>query len=95
MVIPAVPLALDQVRKLDLRYQRALIRYYLDAGAGGLAVGVHTTQFAIREPGINLFEPVLCSVIDVVDEWEKAHNRGIFKVAGICGKTHQALQEAD
>ena len=56
-VIPAHPLALDARRRLDERRQRALTRYYLDAGAGGLAVGVHATQFAIREAG--LYEPVL------------------------------------
>src|SRR5213594_2189561 len=59
LVIPACPLALNARRKLDERRQRALFRYYLDAGAGGLAVGVHTTQFAIREPKVGLFKPVL------------------------------------
>ena len=58
-VLPAHPLALDANRKLDRRRQRALTRYYLDAGSGGLAVGVHTTQFAIRDPEIGLFKPVL------------------------------------
>ena len=59
MVIPAHPLALNAERKLDERRQRALTRYYLDAGAGGLAVAVHTTQFEIRDPKVGLFEPVL------------------------------------
>src|SRR5688500_19722420 len=59
MVIPAHPLALTAARKLDERRQRALTRYYLDAGAGGIAVGVHTTQFAIRRPGVGLYRPVL------------------------------------
>ena len=59
VVIPALPLALDRYRKLDERRQCALLRYYLDAGAGGVAVGVHTTQFAIRQPGIDLYQPVL------------------------------------
>src|SRR2546425_4617366 len=59
LVIPACPLALNARRKLDERRQRALFRYYLAAGAGGLAVGVHTTQFAIREPKVGLFKPVL------------------------------------
>ncbi|HWP68890.1 MAG TPA: hypothetical protein VN437_06260, partial [Rectinemataceae bacterium] len=56
-VIPAIPLALDADRKFDERHQRALIRYYIDAGVGGLAVGVHTTQFEIREPRFGLFKP--------------------------------------
>src|SRR5262245_64415685 len=59
IAIPAHPLALTAERKLDERRQRALFRYYAAAGAGGLAVGVHTTQFAIREPKIGLFKPVL------------------------------------
>src|SRR5947209_21832 len=59
LVIPACPLALTASRKLDERRQRALFRYYIAAGAGGIAVGVHTTQFAIREPKIGLFQPVL------------------------------------
>ena len=59
LVIPACPLALNARRKLDERRQRALFRYYIAAGAGGLAVGVHTTQFAIREPKVGLFKPVL------------------------------------
>src|SRR2546423_12296572 len=59
LVIPACPLALNAQRKLDERRQRALFRYYLAAGAGGIAVGVHTTQFAIRDPKIGLFQPVL------------------------------------
>src|SRR5438034_8398348 len=59
LVIPACPLALDAQRRLDERRQRALFRYYLAAGAGGLAVGVHTTQFAIRDPKVGLFRPVL------------------------------------
>src|SRR5919109_649941 len=59
VVIPACPLALTAQRRLDERRQRALFRYYLAAGAGGLAVGVHTTQFAVREPKVGLFKPVL------------------------------------
>jgi hypothetical protein len=75
VVIPAHPLALDANRKLDTRRQRALTRYYLDAGAGGLAVGVHTTQFAIREAG--LFEPVLKLAMRSAEEWARAsHDRG-------------------
>jgi dihydrodipicolinate synthase/N-acetylneuraminate lyase len=95
MVIPAMPLALDAARRFDPRRQRALVRYYLDAGAGGLAVGVHTTQFAIRDPGIALFEPVLREVAGTIDAWSEAHGTPVMKIAGICGRTDQALREAD
>ena len=88
-VIPAHPLALDEKRKLDTRRQRALSRYYLDAGAGGLAVGVHTTQFAIREVG--LYEEVLHTVAQAVLEWA---SRPVFMIAGLCGRTEQAIREA-
>ena len=89
MVIPAHPLALTAERRLDERRQRALTRYYCDAGAHGVAVGVHTTQFAIRNPKMGLFEPVLRLAIDVL------RDRGLVAVAGICGPTAQALAEAD
>lgn len=88
-VIPAHPLALDQHRQLDERHQRALARYYLDAGSGGLAVGVHTTQFAIREVG--LFEPVLRLAAIEADTWG---NHMPFMVAGVMGKTAEAVNEA-
>src|SRR3954471_15358805 len=88
-VIPAHPLALDSDRKLDPRRQRALTRYYLDAGAGGLAVGVHTTQFAIREAG--LFAPVLELAMRSAIDW--ARERPIM-IAGLAGRTAQAVQEA-
>jgi hypothetical protein len=92
-VIPAHPLALDSQRKMDERRQRALTRYYIDSGAGGIAVGVHTTQFEIREPAFNLFEPVLKLA---AEEVEKANlDRPFIKVAGIAGPTNQALQEAE
>jgi dihydrodipicolinate synthase/N-acetylneuraminate lyase len=90
MVIPAHPLALTSDRKLDERRQAALTRYYCEAGAGGIAVGVHTTQFAIRDPRIGLFEPVLQLAIDVVRE----SGYRVLKVAGVCGATSQALREA-
>jgi dihydrodipicolinate synthase/N-acetylneuraminate lyase len=86
LVIPAHPLALTAARQLDERRQRALTRYYLDAGAGGIAVGVHTTQFAIRERG--LYEPVLSLAA------EEAANRAVVKIAGVCGARPQALREA-
>src|SRR5437870_234158 len=85
-VIPAHPLALDARRKLDERRQRALARYYLDAGSGGLAVGVHATQFAIREAG--LYEPVLRIAA------EEAAKRKVVLIAGLSGKTAQAKKEA-
>lgn len=88
-VIPAHPLALDAKRKLDVRRQRALTRYYLDAGAGGLAVGVHSTQFAIREAG--LYEPVLRTAIEEARGWAR---RPVLMVAGLSGRTAQARQEA-
>jgi dihydrodipicolinate synthase/N-acetylneuraminate lyase len=94
VVIPAHPLALDAERKLDERHQRALTCYYLDAGAGGLAVGVHTTQFAIREPKVGLFEPVLALAAETAREWEAANDKRIIKIAGVCGATEQAVREA-
>jgi hypothetical protein len=89
-VIPAHPLALTADRKLDERRQRALTRYYLAAGAGGVAVGVHTTQFAIRDPKVGLFEPVLRLAMDEL----RAHD-GAIRVAGVCGPTPQAILEAE
>jgi len=91
-VIPAMPLALDEERRFDEGRERALVRYYLDAGAGGIAIGVHTTQFEIRDRG--LFEPVLSSVSRMVDEHAAKHGRTVVKVGGICGRTPQALGEA-
>ncbi len=89
LVIPAHPLALTSVRKLDERRQRALTRYYLAAGAGGIAVGVHTTQFAIRDPKFNLLKPVL--------ELAAEETRGspIVKIAGVGGHLKQAIAEAE
>ncbi len=94
-VIPAMPLALDENRRFLPRYQRALCRYYIDAGVGGIAVGVHSTQFAIRKPEIGLFEPVLRETSQSIDEWSTRRGRRILKVAGLCGDTKQALSEAD
>ena len=88
-VIPAHPLALTAERKLDERRQRALTRYYLAAGAGGVAVGVHTTQFAIRDPRVGLFEPVLRLAM------EEMHGHDVIKVAGAIGNTGQAVREAE
>ncbi len=93
-VIPAMPLALDADRKFNERRERALTRYYLDAGVGGIAVGVHSTQFEIREPRIGLFEPVLSLVSSEIDAYGDRQGRSIFKVAGVCGRTAQAEKEA-
>ncbi len=90
LAIPAHPLALNARRELDARRQRALSRYYLDAGAGGLAVGVHTTQFAIRERG--LYEPVLRLAAETARDWT---DRPVAMVAGVAGRTEQALREAE
>lgn len=92
-VIPAHPLALTEDRKLDERRQRALTRYYIAAGAGGLAVGVHTTQFEIRRPDVNLLEPVLRMAAEVIDEAEL--DRPFIKIAGAVGPTEQAVREAE
>jgi len=94
LVIPAHPLALTEERKLDERRQVGLTRYYCDAGAGGIAVGVHTTQFAIRDPEIGLFAPVLQLAIETMRSFEKEHDKRLVKVAGVCGATAQALREA-
>lgn len=88
VVIPAHPLALTANRKLDERRQRALTRYYRDAGAGGVAVGVHTTQFAIRDPKVGLLEPVLTLAA------EEVSSSDLVRIAGVCGPTRQAVNEA-
>lgn len=93
-VIPALPLALHEDGTWSERHQRALIRYYLDAGAGGLAVGVHSTQFQIRDSKHGLFYPVLELASKTIDSWKEA-SRPFVKIAGICGATPQALAEAD
>jgi len=94
IVIPAHPLALDADRRFDERHQRALTRYYIDAGAGGIAIGVHTTQFEIRAPDIGLFEAVLTLASETIDDWCTKSGREIIKIAGICGRTEQAVGEA-
>src|ERR1039457_6866613 len=94
VVIPAHPLALTAERKIDERRQVALTRYYCDAGAGGIAVGVHTTQFAIRDPQVGLYAPVLRLAAGAVAEFERASGKRIVKVAGVCGVTVQAVRGA-
>ena len=91
-VIPACPLTLDENGQWSRRHQRGLVRYYFDAGAGGIAVGVHTTQFAIREHG--LYQPILQLVSEVLDEQLAQDSRTFLRVAGICGDTPQAVSEA-
>jgi hypothetical protein len=96
MVIPAHPLALTESRQLDERRQIALTRYYCDAGAGGLAVGVHTTQFAIRNPSVGLLKPVLQLAANTARHWNAASNRPApLLIAGVCGQTSQAVAEAE
>lgn len=94
-VIPAQPLALDENRHFAPQYQRALCRYYIDSGVGGIAVGVHSTQFEIRKKEIGLFEPVLKQTAGFIDEWCAHRGTDILKVGGVCGKTDQALYEAE
>ena len=93
LVIPAHPLALTEARRLDERRQAALTRYYCDAGAGGIAVGVHTTQFAIRDSGVQLLRPVLELAIRTVRDW--CSGRRVITIAGVCGQTTQAIAEAE
>jgi dihydrodipicolinate synthase/N-acetylneuraminate lyase len=94
-VIPAHPLALDERRRLDEARQKGLTRYYLDAGAGGIAVGVHTTQFAVRDAGIDLFRPVLELAIEESRRLLTAAPRPFAMIAGAVGRTPQALTEAE
>jgi dihydrodipicolinate synthase/N-acetylneuraminate lyase len=91
-VIPAHPLALDGMRRFDERRQAALTRYYKAAGAGGLAVAVHTTQFAIRDPKVGLLEPILSLAAHVAHEGSE--ESWPMLIAGVCGKTDQAVREA-
>ena len=95
VAIPAHPLALTASRTLDERHQRALTRYYVDAGAGGIAVGVHTTQFAIRRPEHGLLRPVLELAAEAAREWLGGRPRTFALVAGAVGRTAQAVAEAE
>ena len=94
LAIPACPLALNSQRCLDERRQRALLRYYFAAGAGGLAVAVHTTQFAIRDPGIGLFEPILSLAAEEMTCADQDRAIPLARIGGICGGTAQAVHEA-
>ena len=94
VVIPASPLVLTAHRMFDERRQRTLWRYYSAAGAGGIAVGVHTTQFEIRDPKIGLYKPVLELAAEEMTCLDAGRDEPLVRIAGICGKTDQALQEA-
>lgn len=93
-VIPAAPLALNAARDFDELRQRVLMRYYVDAGAGGVAVGMHFTQFEIRRPGIDLYEPVMRVCAGELDRLAKERGRPLLKVAGLDGRTDSALRQA-
>src|SRR5688500_17672107 len=94
VAIPAHPLALNAQRKFDERRQRALSRYYIAAGVGGLAVGVHTTQFEIRDPKVALYEPVLKLAAEEMTRADRARKEPLARIAGVVGKTSQAVKEA-
>ena len=94
LAIPAHPLALTAERKLDECRQRALSRYYIAAGSGGLAVGVHTTQFEIRDPGVDLFRPVLELAAEEMTRADEHRDTPLVRIAGVCGRTDQAVAEA-
>ena len=94
-IIPAMPLVLDENRKFDEKGQRRLVRYYLESGADGIAAGVHSTQFAIRDPKIGLFEPVLRCVQEEIAAYRARTGREILAVAGACGDIRQAVREAE
>ncbi|MBO5232347.1 MAG: dihydrodipicolinate synthase family protein [Clostridia bacterium] len=93
-VIPATPLALDENRNFDEYSQRLLMKYYLNCGVGGIATAVHSTQFEIRDPKVNLFEPILKLVSEEITDFENKTGKVIVKVAGVCGKIGQAVAEA-
>lgn len=94
-VIPATPLALDENRNFYEDGLRLLMRYYLDSGVGGIATAVHTTQFEIRDPKVNLYEKVLNVVKEEIDAYEAKTGKIIVRVCGACGKTEQAVKEAE
>lgn len=95
VVIPALPLALNSDRSFDEVHEKALVRYYIDAGVGGLAVGVHSTQFEIRDDDVDLFETVLILASSEIDEYCEKQGESILKIAGVVGKTDQTLKEAE
>ncbi|MGM9974187.1 MAG: dihydrodipicolinate synthase family protein [Clostridiaceae bacterium] len=90
--IPALPLALNEDRTFDELHERMLLNYYIDSGVGGLAVGVHTTQFNIRDPKVNLYERILRIASEEIEA--AGLHRPFIKIAGVCGPTEQAIKEA-
>lgn len=92
--LPAMPLVLDENRQFDEAGQRRLVRYYMEAGVDGLAVAVHTTQFTIRDPKINLFERVLRVVKSEMDAYSARTGRTLLAISGVCGEAPQAVAEA-
>lgn len=94
-VIPAIPLALNDDGSFNEHGQRVLCRYYLDAGVGGIAIAVHTTQFEIRDPKVNLFKTVLEIAADEISKYETKNGKTIVKVSGVCGPIEQATAEAE
>ncbi len=94
LVIPASPLAVNSERQWDERRQLGLWRYYAAAGAGGIAVGVHTTQFAIRDPKVGLFRPLLALAAEEFDRIDAGRSKRLVRIAGVCGRTEQAAAEA-
>jgi dihydrodipicolinate synthase/N-acetylneuraminate lyase len=94
-VIPAIPLALDENRKFDVKSQAKMVQYYMAAGSGGVAAAVHSTQFEIRDPEHNLFRPVLETVIAEMEKFEAETGKVIVRVSGVCGPTEQACAEAE
>lgn len=93
-VIPAIPLALNEQRQFDEAYQRRMVRYYMEAGSGGVAAAVHSTQFEIREPRYNLLRPILEAVADEMDQFEARTGKVLVRISGVCGATRQACAEA-
>ena len=94
-VIPAIPLALNDDGSFNEHGQRVLCRYYLDAGVGGIAIAVHTTQFEIRDPKVNLFETVLKIASEEISKYEEKTGKTIVKVSGVCGPIEQTCKEAE
>ena len=94
-MIPAIPLVLDSNRQFDALKQQRLVRYYLEAGVGGVAAAVHTTQFEIRDPQYQLLAPVLQTVVSEIDRYEKMSGKTLVRIAGVCGESSQACSEAE
>lgn len=94
-VIPAIPLALNEDRQFDACTQAKLVRYYMQAGSGGVAAAVHSTQFEIRDPKHNLLEPVLKTVVAEMEKFEAKTGKVLVRISGVCGEADQACREAE